>query len=182
METKTIQKAVINKNYSALLSAVLAKEDTRYVLSRVYYNADTAELCATNGRGLILIKLKKPLVLITGLYDLNKDQLITSDIEGVFPKYQDIMPVDKYIKEVDKIRSNYSVNFAMQLIAAMTNNGIGINYLFFEKLLKILNKSFSNAKIFVYNEKPEDRPVLIKDIYAGDEISIILMPFNTHKD
>lgn len=95
-------KAIIDKNLARALSLTVAGKMINYTISAVYFNAKEKELVATDGKVLLVVKIKPAgLLSITlnleeGLYNVIGNMLIKNDIEQneiKFPSYQKIIPV-----------------------------------------------------------------------------------------
>jgi len=168
-KTKTI--ATIDKKIARALFLTKAKTSSRYPISNVYFNSETKELVATDGKSMLIVVIKPIGILVetcrleTGLYTILENKLLRSDNQNkTFPKYQDMIPKAKEICSGEAL---------FGIIDCMIKNKVYINIWRFGTVLKILNKISQYGWVFT-NESP-NHPVMMEFEDDSYQIKYIMM-------
>ena len=174
-DKKKIQTASIDKQLARALVLTKSKESSRYSIRDIFFNRDTKEIVATDGRSLLVL-IAKPsgffmdiFDLETGLYEIIENRLLRRDVEIkdiIFPKYQDAIP---------KTNQVCTGNALKGIIDCIIKNQVYIDIWRFEAVLKILNK-FNSEWIFT-NESPNG-PVLMETSTLNYDIKYVMMCYS----
>jgi len=154
---------------------LLSKTETSVSLRMdvVHYNAKADELVATDGRALLIVKMKPiealiPIKLAEGDYGIYGDRLIQKGAdrkENVFPEYQKIVPV--------KAKVICSGDIFNGIIECMVKGQVYLNIWKYASVLKILS-GFSPSWVFT-NDDPV-QPVMMEADDSKYDIKYIIMP------
>jgi len=168
-------KATIDKNLARALSLTIAGEMITYTISAVYFNAKEKELVATDGRNLLIVKVKpKGLLSITldleeGLYDIIGNILIKNDMKQnkvKFPPYRKAVPI--------KPKEICNGDILHGLLDCITKNQIHLDIWKFTPVLKTLDK-LSPFWNFANNSSIE--PIIMKYENNDYVVEYVMMPW-----
>jgi len=175
IEKKLQTKAVIEKWLARALSLSVRDKMRSFNIEGVYFNADEKELVATDGRAMLIVKIKIsgvliPLDLETGLYDVIGDTLLKKDIEQEkinFPNYQTALP-----SNANKVCGG---DILWGIIDCMIKNNVYLNIWRYANVLRILDKLALNWTF------TNDAPLLSVLMEADSNqynIKYVIMPVN----
>ncbi len=173
---KTKQITIIKHEIARLLALTKAKEKTRYLLNKIYFDNKTNELMATNGRNMIIIICKPTGLIIethkleTGFYDIAENRLFKNKQEGNFPKYQNLIPKGDIIYTGNVFTGIFITMIkSKKILNIFGDNDIkGI-----ETILKILNEISTE---WSFTSPTTISPVLIEMENKEYKIKYITMP------
>lgn len=165
-------RAVIENSYLArALFLTKAKKQTSWVIDVIRFNAETQELVATDGRVLLVVKIKSTGVLLpfdleTGFYEIFGETLLKADKTDNprFPDYKSVMP------EGDVICTGSILD---GIIICMIKQEAFIDIWRYESILKILNK-FSSDWVFMSVNK--SHPIMMEASNSKYNVKYVMMP------
>ena len=167
--------AMIDKHLARALSLTKSLQDTKsYVMSKVYYDREKRELVATDGRIILIVKLKESgslfsLKIDTGLYRVVGDLLVRAEEEEQkqklrFPKYESVMIKSNPVCHGDLLYS---------LLGCIIKRQVKVDIWRYENILKVLDKMSSYWSFT--NESPSS-VVMMEANTTKFDITFIVMP------
>ncbi|KKL96598.1 hypothetical protein LCGC14_1842880 [marine sediment metagenome] len=146
---------------------------TRFSIEHVYVPEN--RLVATDGRRLIVVNIEHKIK--EGLYPVTKDgYLLKADVDGEFPKYQDIVPDKKNMTHI--VESEDRLEIASFLVlGALVNAGCIVDLKKFLPPMKALEKIKAGCiNVWVDAAEPELRPFMLECQTSLDLVTYIQMP------
>lgn len=149
-----------------------AKRSVKYAIDTIFFNAETKELVATDGKAMLIVKIKStegllPFNLEAGFYDVFGEVLLKSDrdVDSKFPNdYESIIPTSEKI---------CSGSILSGIIHCMIKQQVCLDIWKYEGVLKILNKNFSDWFFINVSNK---LPVMMEAENVKHNIKYIIMP------
>lgn len=165
-------RAAIEKWLARVLLLTQAKTQSSWVIDVVKFNAETKELVATDGKAMLIVKIKStgtllPFNLETGFYDVFGEILLKSDrdVDCRFPDYKGV--ISPNVKKV------CSGDLLSGIIECMIKQQVYLDIWKYEKVLRILDKHFSYW-VFAANESSQ--PAVMEADSDKYNIKYIIMP------
>jgi len=167
--------ATIDKRLARALSLTKSLQDTKsYVMSKVYYDKEKRELVSTDGRIILIVKLKESgslfsLKINTGLYRVAGDLLIRAEEEEqrqekCFPRYENVTIKSNPVCHGDLLYS---------LLDCIIKRQVKVDIWKYENVLKVLDKMSSYWSFT--NESPSS-VVMMETSTNKFDIVFMIMP------
>ena len=167
---KCVTRAPLEKWLARALSLTMGRDSN--TLDVIRFDAKTNELAATDGRALLVVKIKSagtllPFNLEDGLYDLLGETLIKSDRnrDSRFPNYANVIPFEA--KEI------CAGDILYKILDCMTKQQVCLDIWKYESTLKTLDK-FSSS--WVFTNESNTSPVMMEADNEKYNVKYIIMP------
>ena len=167
---KRVTRASLEKWLARALSLTIGKDST--TIDVIRFDAKKKELAATDGRVLLVVKIKSagtllPFNLEDGFYDLLGGTLIKSERDKAsrFPNYVNVIPFEK--KEI------CAGDILYKILDCMTKQQVCLDIWKYESTLKTLDK-FSSS--WVFTNESNTSPVMMEADNEKYNVKYIIMP------
>lgn len=163
---------IIGPKLTKALIMTLKKENGRYAINHISFNRKTQEFIATDGRTMLIVKIKSTLIeagpfskLETGLYEIVNNYLYKNDKEQKFPNPLNIIPP----MDIDICTGYLRENLLWCMLKKQTYVVIW-DYI---SVIKILDKVSS---IWYFYNESYDRPMAMRCECKVGKVVYLIMP------
>ena len=171
---KCVTRAPLEKWLARALSLTMGRDSN--TLDVIRFDAKTNELAATDGRALLVVKIKSagtllPFNLEDGLYDLLGETLIKSDRDrdSRFPNYSSVISLET--------KESCTGDLLYGIIDCMIKQKVYLDIWKYKGILNLLDKQFSD---WVFTNEGHDRPVMMEADSDKYNVKFIIMPYKLH--
>lgn len=167
--------AIMHPKIAKLFRECLAKYTTRYAIETVC--AGDGWLCATDGRRLVVLKIRHDLE--HGLYVLSKDNLLLRSLHDLhFPKWEAVLIPDKQRKLCYKGSLADARNVGVVVYAINHNSGTCLDLELCMKPLLCMASMCMDVSVHVDNRTKGDLAVEVSGTAYGCELLYVQMPLS----